>query len=222
MKKRQIQVWGKQQETSGQGGEDSQKSNTTQNENEDLITTELKAQTILGTNNEDINWSLIEEEIEILDTSWNVILLDLYNSNTENTDILGFSDKLNDAILSIENKDKEASLIYLRDLYSYIPKFLEISGIDGTDQKTKQAKVNLINAYVSANEEDWENVKNELLNCEMQINNIANDINYVENREYKANKIYILIKEIEKSTNIQDKKIFFMKYKNLLQSINSI
>ena len=47
-------------------------------------------------------------------------------------------------------------------------------------------------------------------------------MDYIENREYKANKMYILTKEIEKSINIKDKKIFYMKYKNLLQSINSI
>ena len=225
MKKQQIQQLVSQQEINGEDSskekENVQSSTNSDNES-NLITTELKAKTILGTDNEDINWDLIEEEIETLDTSWSVILLDLYNTNSENKDILGFSDKLNDAILSIENRDKKSALINLRDLYSYIPRFLEASGINGAEQKIKQAKVNLINAYVSANEEDWEMVKEELLNCELQINNISNDMDYIENREYKANKMYILTKEIEKSINIKDKKIFYMKYKNLLQSINSI
>ena len=157
-----------------------------------------------------------------MDTSWRVILRYLYSLNSQNTDVLGFSDKLNDTILSIKDRDKNLSLINLRDLYSYIPRFLELAGINDENQKIKQAKTNLINAYIYANEENWENVKKELLNCELQINSIANNKEYVENREYKANKMFILVKEIEKSTSIQDKTLFFMKYKNLLQSINSI
>ncbi len=192
------------------------------NEGNNLITTEIKTKTMLGSDNEDINWNLIEEQIEILDTSWNVILLDLYNSNPQDTDVVGFSDKLNDTILSIKDRDKSLSLINLRDLYSYIPKFLELAKINDENQKIKQAKLCLINSYIYANEENWENVKKELLNCELQINNISNKKDYVENREYKVNKMFILVKEIEKTTSIQDKTIFFMKYKNLLQSINSI
>ena len=44
-----------------------------------INTSELKQETILGNNEEEINWSLLEEEIEILNTSWSVILLDLYS-----------------------------------------------------------------------------------------------------------------------------------------------
>ena len=196
--------------------------NLKSNDEEEIITTEIKRNTILNTDNNYINWNLIEEEIETLDSSWSIILLDLYNSNSQNIEVIGFGDKLNDTIISIKNRNKNELLINLRDLYSYIPKFIEMSNISEPEKKEKQAKLYLINAYVSSNEDDWENVKKELLNCELVFNDLANSIEYVENREYKANKVYILIKEIEETANIEDKKIFFMKYKNLMQSINSL
>ena len=187
-----------------------------------INTSELKQETILGNNEEEINWSLLEEEIEILNTSWSVILLDLYSLDIGNTEILAFSNKLNNTIISIENKDKTNTLINLRDLYSYLPLFLESSNLDKNLQIIKQAKLYLINSYVYVNEEEWNSAQNELVNCEEEYNKLANDLNYIENREYKVNKIYILVKELENSLASKDKKVFYIKYKNLLQSINSI
>ena len=40
--------------------------------------------------------------------------------------------------------------------------------------------------------------------------------------EYKVNKTYILVKELQNSLNLQDKEVFYMKYKNLLESINTL
>ena len=140
----------------------------------------------------------------------------------ENTEILGFSDKLNNVIISIENRDKMGTLISLRDLYSYIPIFIEMSGIGDENKKIKTAKLHILNAYVSVDEENWDNVNQELINCEVEFNNLANNLEYSQDKEYKVNKIYVLIKEIQNSTSTRDKKLFYMKYKNLLQSINSI
>ena len=94
--------------------------------------------------------------------------------------------------------------------------------MDKNLQIIKQAKLYLINSYVYVNEEEWNSAQNELVNCEEEYNKLANDLNYIENREYKVNKIYILVKELENSLASKDKKVFYIKYKNLLQSINSI
>ena len=40
--------------------------------------------------------------------------------------------------------------------------------------------------------------------------------------EYKVNKTYILVKELQNSLDLQDKEVFYIKYKNLLESINTL
>jgi len=209
----------------GSKNQESKENTQSDNENKQLSnikTTDLKAETVLESNQEDIDWRLIKEKIENLNTSWSIILLDLNSINPDNTEILNFSNKLNETIISIENQNKIESLNNLKKLYEYIPKFLESSGLNNNEQIVKESKLYLVNAYVAVNEEIWDNVKNELINCETKFNDLTNDYEYIQNKEYKANKIFVLIKELENSIHLKDKKLFYIKYKNLLQSINSI
>jgi hypothetical protein len=191
-------------------------------QNNQITNTEMKEQSILGTNENNIDWELIQNEIEELNSSWSIILLDLYDLNVENTDILAFSNKINSCIVSIENKNKQETLNNLRDLYSYIPKYINTIEKDTPNQQIKQSKYYLLNSYVLVNEDNWGEVKNSLNNCENVFNNLSNNIEYAKDKEYKINKVYVLIKELENSLDSKDKKVFYIKYKNLLQSINSI
>lgn len=190
-------------------------------QNNQVATTELKPDTILNSNEENIDWDIIDNEIEILNNSWGIILLDLYNLGVENKDILGFSDKINSSIVGIEKKDKVEALKNLGELYSYIPKYMNF--IDsGNEQKIKQSKYYLLSSYIFVNEDNWEEAKNNLVQCENEFNKLTNNTEFNENKEYKANKVFVLIKEIQNSISTKDKKVFYVKYKNLLQSINSI
>lgn len=206
---------GEKNQSGGEGGQE-------QGQEKEIETTEMKNQTILGNNEDEIKWDLIRNEIETLNNSWSIMLLDLYTLNCDKSEILAFSDKLNETIVSINEENKIDTLRNLRDLYSYIPKFMNSTNLDYANQKIRQAKFYLINAYVSVNENNWDNVKVELAKCENEFNELANDGEYIENKEYKVSKIYILIREIENSSNIEDNKVFYIKYKNLLQSMNSI
>ena len=49
-----------------------------------------------------------------------------------------------------------------------------------------------------------------------------NDIEYLKNKEYKVNKTYILIKELQNSISYKDKKLFYLKYRNLIESLNNL
>ena len=57
---------------------------------------------------------------------------------------------------------------------------------------------------------------------EKTFKNVVNDIEFAKKNEYKINKTYVLIKELQNSLDLQDKEVFYMKYKNLLESINTL
>ena len=125
-----------------QGNSNSTEQNNKQeNESQDLInTTEMITDTILTKNRNDIDWNIIKPEIELLNESWSIIILDLYSLNTNGDLILDFSSKLNTAIITIENEDKQASLYALANLYSILPKFLKEIHAEENLQRIRQTR----------------------------------------------------------------------------------
>lgn len=205
------------------GQQSSQSESKTETSDTSIETTEMIAGNILTNNQEDINWNLVKTEIELINTSWSVILYDLYKiNNSNNTDFLAFSDTLDKCILSIKDENKGDSLKKLAELYSYIPKFTEITSEDKNIKNIKDTKSSIIKAYVSASNDEWTAVRDNLLTAEESLNNIFKDIEFVKNNEYKINKTYILLKELQNSLVEQDKSIFYMKYINLMESINML
>ena len=48
---------------------------------------------------------------------------------------------------------------------------------------------------------------------------IMSDNELIDTKEYNVNKSYVSLKELQNSVKTQDKTIFFLKYKNLMQEI---
>lgn len=198
------------------GGESSGSSNN------EIKTTEMTNNNILSTNSNNIDWENIKSQIETLDYSWSVIILDLYNLNTDSTEVLAFSDTLNSTMISIKNENKQESLNNLAKLYSYLPSFLKMISAENSNQNIKQAKSYIVNAYSQIDLENWDTINTNITEAEKTFRNIVNDLEYSKNKEYKVNKSYILIKEMQSSLNNKDKQIFFVKYKNVMESISSL
>ena len=205
------------------GGQSSQSESQTETADTSIETTEMIAGNVLTNNQDDINWNLIKTEIEVMNTSWSVIMYDLYEkNNSDNTQLLAFSDTLDKCIISIKDENKAESLINLGELYAYIPTFTEMTSEDDNIKNVKETKSNIIRAYVAASNDDWVVANDSLTNAEQSFNNIFKDLEFVKNNEYKINKTYILLKELQNSLNEQDKSIFYMKYINLMESINML
>ncbi len=214
-------ILGTQSQDNGQ--QSSQSESKTETSDTSIETTEMIAGNILTNNQEDINWDLVKTEIELINTSWSVILYDLYQmNNSDNTQLLLFSDTLDKCIISIKDENKAESLNNLAELYSYIPAFTDITSEDNNIKSVKDAKSNIIKAYVSASNDDWTAVSDNLATAEQSFNNVFRDVEFVKNNEYKINKTYILLKELQNSLAEQDKSIFYMKYINLMESINML
>ena len=205
---------GQQKESSSQGGSDT--------ENNKATTMQMQVNSVLDSNENDIDWTTIKNEIETINEAWGIVILDLSSLNVDNNDILAFSATIDDCILSIKNEDKASSLTNIAKLYSYIPKYESGISAQNSTQNIKQVKSYVINAYSLAEQDDWAGMESNMAEAEKTYRNITNDIDYIKDKEYKVNKTYVLIKELQNSLSYKDKKIFYVKYKNLIESINTL
>lgn len=200
----------------------SQEQNSKLEEKSNITATQMEPKTILQSDENDIDWNTVKNEIERINDSWGVILLDLSTLNIDNDDILGFSSALDDCILSIKDENKSDSLGNLAKLYSFIPKYESAISAPNSTQNIKQVKSHIINAYSAVEQDNWSDVENNISECEKMYKNVINDLEYVKNKEFKVNRSYVLIKELQNSLTYKDKKLFYLKYKNLLETINTL
>ncbi len=185
-------------------------------------TTTMVIDAELDKDRNDIDWTGIKKDIELLEESWAIIILDLYALDVKNDIILDFSNKLNRSMIAIKNEDKSQSLILLADLYSNIPEFLEEINADKNMQKLRQTQSHIINAYILA--EDIENgeIDDNLTQAVQVYSEIISDIDYIKDKTEKTNKIYVLLNELANSLDEKDSDVFYIKYKNLMKEIQTI
>lgn len=213
------------QQSSQEGGSQSSQGEENQSsqggEKKDKISvTEMKDKSILNIDTEDIKWDTMSETIENINASWSVMMLDLNNSNVFQDEVIAFSNILDNSIISIKNKDKKSTLNNLTNLYSYVPKFLTLMSAEKHTQNIETTKYNIFVAYSAATQDDWDTVNTSLTNAENSFSNLVNDTEYSKNNEYKLNKTNMIIKDLKNSSTNKDKTLFFLKYKNLMQSLN--
>lgn len=204
----------KQASSQSGAGEETGKSNIT--------ATQMEPKTVLESNEDEVDWKSIKSQIETINEAWGVVILDLSSLNVDNANILGFSSTLDETILSVKDENKRDTLINIAKLYSYIPKFEIAVSSENNIQNVKQIKSNIINAYAFLEENNWTEIEANMSECEATFKNLLNDIEYIQNKEYKVNRTYVLIKELQNSLSYKDKKLFLVKYKNLMESVNTL
>ena len=52
--------------------------------------------------------------------------------------------------------------------------------------------------------------------------NLINDIEYIRDNEFKVNRTYVLLNELERSLEFRDVNIFLMNYRNVMQSLDTM
>lgn len=189
---------------------------------EKINVTEMVAQPSLNINYDDINWTEISTMAETFYTSWNTIILDLYKLNVNSQDITNFSSGLDQLIINIKAQDKVATLSSATNLYSYLPKYLEAYSTDSALKDLSLTKMHVLNAYVATTADNWDVSNNEMVATEQAFTNVMKNSEFVSQKEYNVNKVYIALKELQNSNQYQDKTLFFLKYKNLMQEISVI
>lgn len=193
--------------------------NSNSTDNKDKINIhQLKSVGVL-TSNKEADWEELKSEIEILYTSWNTIILDLYKLNINSEDILKFSSTLDKATMNIREENKEQSLLALSELYSYIPLYTQSYSKDNKEINIQKTKSSVMKAYTAVNSKNWNEVTAQLNNAE---NSYLNVLNSNTTEDYNINKGYILLKELQNSISEKDEDIFYIKYKNLIEKLNNI
>lgn len=166
------------------------------------------------------NWEDLIYDIEQIYSNWSIVTLDLYKQNINNQKILSFNVDLDNAAKAIKDKNKEQTLILLAKLYSYIPTYVEDFSDDQMQTNLYKVKSNLFNAYSIIEQNNPNEVKKYLQSAEeamvAMMNNIQNQ------KTYNLNKAYILLKDLQTTVDKNDTSIFYLKYKNLSEELNSL
>ena len=197
--------------------------NNSQNQNQDEVNaSEMVTDAILTSDRNNIDWDLLKSDIELLNKTWGVVLLDLYELKVPNEDILDFSTKINECIVAIKNEDKQQSLNTLSNLYSSIPLFLKQIGEEENKQKIRQTQDYIIKAYIVADDMDNVEVRSNMQKALDTYSEVVTNIDYTKDKTYKTNMVYVLLNEMANSLNDKDSDVFYLKYKNLMEAINTI
>lgn len=192
-------------------------------ESEDLInTTKMVTDSMLTKDRNEIDWIKIKPEIEIINESWSVILLDLYSLNVKDQIILDFGVKLDSCIIAIKDEDKQQSLAALADMYASIPEFLKEIKADTNLQKIRQTQSSVINAYILAEDIGNIEIDNNITKAVDIYSEVMSDIDYTKDKSYKTNKVYVLLNELSNSIDAQDPELFYLKYKNFMKAVNEL
>lgn len=211
-------------EGSSQGGQDSSDSSGQKAEGEDSQDNkkfEMKSKGVL-TNTEDINWESVKSEIETLYTSIPSITIDLYQLDINKEDVLAFNTEFDKLTNVAKDEKKEETLDELTKVYEYIPKFLSSSEQEELYTTLIETKLNVFKAYAKLDGENWKEISNYVKSAIDSFSKLLTSTNIEAREQYNISKAYIMLNELQNAVNLQDKAVFLIKYKNLLEEINNI
>lgn len=181
----------------------------------------LTPSTVLSQNS-DINWDYIKKEAEEVSSAMPSITLDLYDISLNQSDILNFNKEYDNLLSSIKQEDKEKTMSSLNTLYSYIPKFIKNCNNDEQYKTIINTKQYILSAYSILDSEDWDKINAQIRLAVDTYSKLITDINLETEKQYNINKVYIMINDIQNSTTIKSKDIFLIKYKNIIEELNTI
>lgn len=207
-------------ESSG-GQSSSGDSSSSEQNNKDNVKYSLQENSILVQEDE-IDWKTIKVNVETLYSITPNITLDLYQLSVNQKDIVDFNSKLDNLTQVIKDEDKQKTLVCLADLYDYIPKFIEKCSDDETENIAIKTKNNILKAYSILETDDWNSISNYINDAVQEFTSLLTGIGQDEGKQFNVNKVYIMINELQTCIKLQDKEIFLIKYKNLLEELRNI
>lgn len=205
----------------GQGSSEGNASETTTDSQKNYQKFELKSNGVL-TNDKDINWDYIKNEIEIMYQSVPTITIDLYQSNLNRDDILSFNSEYDKLMVAVKNESKQDTLNQLSKTYDYVSKFAQYAIDNSMEKNIIETKSNILKAYAKLDSKDWNGMSGDIKNAIDVYSKLLVDTTIKPNKQYSINKIYISLNELQNAINVQDESVFLIKYKNVLEEMNNI
>ena len=174
---------------------------------------------LLNSNYDDIPWDEISYGVETLYTAWPTISIDMKALNVGESDISSFSTTLDGVAQAVKVQDKNSALINLYNLYTLLPKYLSYFSSDETKLNVYNTKAYVLSSYVSANSENWGEMNTNVTNA---INTLSKNMQIEEISDTEKStleKSYTLLEELQRSVGLEDKEIFYMKYKLAMEQL---
>ena len=182
---------------------------------------DLRSAGILN-NSTEVDWKTVKSEVEILYTSIPTITLDLYSLNIAQEDILTFNQEFDNLTVAVQEENKDESLQKLATLYGYIPKFIAKATDDELKIIEAQTKSKIFQAYANVDKEDWTVIQDNVKQGIEIFSKLLTSVNIDSGKEYEVNKCYVMLNELQNAVGLQDKAVFYIKYKNILEEMDGI
>ena len=190
----------------------------TENTNENY---EMKASGILTTNR-DIDWNSCKNESELMYISISTITLDLYRLHVSQEDILNFNKELDNLTVSLEEENKQLVLDNLVKIYEYIPKFAQAVVDDSLYKTVVETKLNVFKGYAKLDSGDWAGMNTNLVDAINIYATLLTNTQIDTSKQTSINKGYVMLNELKNAVDTQNRSVFLIKYKNLLEEINNL
>lgn len=208
--------------SSSSSGQSSSSSNTSSSNTQQNNTKyELDMKGILNQTDE-IKWTEIKNEVENLYASIPTITMDLYKINLNQEDILSFNKEFDNLVLVIKDENKEETLKQLSKLYEYMPKFITNAVSEELYIRILETKSNVFKAYSKLDSENWSEMLNDITNGINVYSQLLTSPNIDSSKQYNINRMYIMLNELKNAISLEDKSVFLIKYKNIVEEIENI
>ena len=206
------------------GSSDSSGKTSTNGESEEENNKQYKLETNgVLTSTTDINWTQIKNDVEKIYTLIYPMTIDLYQTKTNQEDIVNFNKEFDSLTKSAKDENKENYLLELAKLYDYLPKFIENCTNNQSKNVVIKTKNNIFKAYSILDKEDWNKISSNINAASQEFTKLITNVNQNKSvNHYNVNKAYVIINELQNAINLKDKEVFLIKYKNLLEELENI
>ena len=210
---------------SGVNSSGSNDNNSNNSESESLNQSEARTSrlaqvdSLLNSNYDDVPWDEISYGVETLYAAWPSISLDMKALNINDSDISNFSTTLDGVAQAVKVQDKNSTLINLYNLYILLPKYLSYFLSDEYTLNVYNTKAYVLSSYVSADSENWEDMNTNVTNAINTLSKNMNSADINDTEKSTIEKSYVLLEELKRGVGLEDKEIFYLKYKLAMEQL---
>ena len=213
---------GSESKVNGSGSNDNNSNNSESeslNQSEARTSRLAQVDSLLNSNYDDVPWDEISYGVETIYTAWPSISLDMKALNINESDISNFSTTLDGVAQAVKVQDKNSTLINLYNLYILLPKYLSYFSSNEYTLNVYNTKGYVLSSYVSANSENWEDMNTNITNAINTLSKNMNSTNLNDTEKSTIEKSYVLLEELKRGVGLEDKEIFYLKYKLAMEQL---
>lgn len=175
------------------------------------------------TGSTDIDWEKVKNQVESVYASLYTMTLDLYQTSSNQQDIVNFNKEYDNLVKAVKEENKENTLKELSTLYDYLPRFVENCSDDEKEIVVAKTKNEIFKAYSILEQEDWDKISDNVNNAIQEFTKLVTNVSNQETgNQYNINKTYVMLNELQNAVQIKDKEVFLIKYKNLLEELQNM